>query len=301
MSRKSLILKCCLLVVSLSTLLLLVLAAGSGGARGKTITVDDDGGGDYSKIQDAIHNAEDGDTIRVWEGTYEEHVVVNKTLSLVGNGSETTTIDGGGSGNVVQITVDWINMSGFSVTGSGSSDYPDYDSGIKVEANHSRLFNNNCLNNNYGISFDSSSDSTINNNTCNNNLFGIGLSFSSNCTISNNTCSENNEAGIYLSNSRDSTITNNTCSMNNGAGIELVSSNDNSLIDNICSDNKYGIYLTDSTDVTPSDNAFLGNEKDIQIGPESVEDDGNDFFKIVIFLIIIAWIFVSLVAAIRAW
>jgi len=202
---------------------------------------------------------------------------------------------------VMQITVDWINMSGFSVTGSGSSGNPDYDSGIKVESNHSRLFNNNCSNNLYGIYLYSSSDSTINNNTCNNNLFGIGLSFSSNCTISNNTCSENNEAGIYLSNSRDSTITNNTCSMNNGAGIELVSSNDNSLIDNICSDNKYGIYLTDSTDVTHDDNAFLGNEKDIQIGAESVEDDGNDFFKIVIFLIIIAWIFVSLVAAIRAW
>lgn len=43
-----------------------------------------------------IDNATEGDTIRVYEGTYYENVVVNKTVSLVGNGSEETTIEGGG-------------------------------------------------------------------------------------------------------------------------------------------------------------------------------------------------------------
>ena len=137
-------------------------------AEGKTITVDDDGEADYETIQDAVNASEDGDTIRVWEGTYKENVVVNKTVSLIGNGSESTTIDGGGAGDVVQITVDWVNMSGFSVTRSGSS-RRDYDSGIKVEANHCRFFSNNCSNNEIGIFLYFSIYSTIENNTCTKN------------------------------------------------------------------------------------------------------------------------------------
>ena len=39
----------------------------------KTIYVDDDGGADYTKIQDAIDNASDGDTIFVYEGLYFEN------------------------------------------------------------------------------------------------------------------------------------------------------------------------------------------------------------------------------------
>jgi len=63
---------------------------------GETIIVAKDENGDYDKIQDAIDNTTEGDTIRVWEGTYYENVVVNKMVNLVGNGSEETTIDGGG-------------------------------------------------------------------------------------------------------------------------------------------------------------------------------------------------------------
>jgi len=38
----------------------------------------------YSLIQEAINNATEGDTIFVSSGTYHEHVVVNKTVNLVG-------------------------------------------------------------------------------------------------------------------------------------------------------------------------------------------------------------------------
>ena len=67
--------------------------------RGETITVDDDGGADHTRIQDAIDNATGGDTIRVFNGTYYENVVVDKPVSLIGNDSVNTTIDGGGSGD----------------------------------------------------------------------------------------------------------------------------------------------------------------------------------------------------------
>ena len=101
------------ILFAVGIMILFVTVGNSETARGETIIVAKDGSGDYIKIQDAIDNATDGDELRVYEGTYFENVVVNKTLSLVGNGSEETTIDGGGEGNVVEIISDWCNMSCF--------------------------------------------------------------------------------------------------------------------------------------------------------------------------------------------
>jgi len=55
----------------------------------KTITVKSN-----DSIQKAINSASEGDTILVEAGTYYEQVVVNKTLTLVGEHAETTIIDG---------------------------------------------------------------------------------------------------------------------------------------------------------------------------------------------------------------
>ena len=58
----------------------------SGRTRGDII-VNDDGGGNYTTIQDAVDNASVGDTIFVWAGTYNETVCVNKTVTIIGNGT----------------------------------------------------------------------------------------------------------------------------------------------------------------------------------------------------------------------
>ena len=49
-----------------------------------TIYVDDSGGADYTSIQEAINNAEEGATVYVYMGTYYENIFINKTLSLIG-------------------------------------------------------------------------------------------------------------------------------------------------------------------------------------------------------------------------
>ncbi|MCK4614189.1 MAG: hypothetical protein KAU14_05235, partial [Thermoplasmata archaeon] len=136
---------------------ILVLTLAANETSADTIIVAKDGNGEHDNIQDAIDAATEGDTIRVWEGTYYENVVVNKSVSLIGNGSEETTIDAGGSGSVVKITADWAKMSGFMVTGSGTS-WPD--AGISVESNHNIISKNNCSNNHYGIYLSSSSACT---------------------------------------------------------------------------------------------------------------------------------------------
>ncbi|UCG70754.1 MAG: right-handed parallel beta-helix repeat-containing protein, partial [Thermoplasmata archaeon] len=78
--------------------------------------VDQAGGGNFTTIQDAINNSNDGDTIYVWAGTYLENVVVNKTVSLVGNGSSDTIINGTDFDIGVDVVSDWVNISGFKVT-----------------------------------------------------------------------------------------------------------------------------------------------------------------------------------------
>ncbi len=85
---------------------------------GKTLYVDDDGTSEYTRIQYAVENATDGDTIMVFEGTYNEKLFIGKSVTLIGNGSANTTINAGENGSVVRIMADYVNMSGFRVTGS---------------------------------------------------------------------------------------------------------------------------------------------------------------------------------------
>ena len=290
MPEKSTILRCCLFVVLAAALLLVLLAVGSWRAEGKTITVDDDGEGEYEKIQWAIENATEDDEIRVWDGTYDEDVVVDKRIDLIGNGSETTTINGSGNGDAASITADWVNMCGFSVTGASGL----RDTGILVESDHNTISNNNCPNNGYGIYLTSSLGNTITNNTCSeNNYYGIYLNSSLGNTITNNTCSENNDYGIFLDSSRDCTIesntcsgnnihgislwhssgctiTNNTCSENNRNGIDIGYSSGCTITNNTCSEkNENGIYLLDSWTCTITNNTCSLNNKGIYLTDSS--------------------------------
>lgn len=263
-----------ILIVTVAVLFLVIVVNET---SGETIIVAQDGNGDYDKIQGAIDNADEGDTIRVWEGTYYEHILVNKTVSLEGNGSEETTIDGAERDNVVSITSNWANFNGFRVRGSQGP-----FAGIYIESNNNNIFNNNCSNYYTGIYLLDSSNCTITNNTCekNDNLgiylrdskdctiennfcllnrFGIYIVSSSHCKITNNTCLSNSEDGIGVWYSDYNTIKNNNFSLNNGDGIHLYESSKCTIMNNICWNNFYGIFLDDSQNTTISNNSCSKN------------------------------------------
>ena len=75
-------------------------------ADAETLTVAEDGSEEYTRIQDAINASENGDTVRVLEGTYHENVIVNKSVMVVGDGSEVTVIHGSNEGDVIIITAE---------------------------------------------------------------------------------------------------------------------------------------------------------------------------------------------------
>jgi len=96
------------------------------------IIVDDDGEADFDIIQEAIDNATSGDMIFVRAGIYFEHVIVNKSVSLVGEERDSTIVDGNGTDSVISITANYVRIKGFTVKRGGRG---PYDSGVFV--NHS--------------------------------------------------------------------------------------------------------------------------------------------------------------------
>ena len=185
------------------------------------ITVDDGGLGDYFKVQDAINASKDGDTVFVFNGTYYENVVVNKTINLIGENRENTIIDGNGSGDVILITSGWVNVSGFSVRNSGSKGGIEIDAGFELISGNNSISDSIIYNNKLGFYLYSSNDNSILNNIINSSFFGLYLSMSSNNNIEKNNISDNT-GGITLSSSSN----NNTISINkitgNSGGIGII-------------------------------------------------------------------------------
>ena len=63
-------------------------------ATAHTVTVDANGHGDYRTLKQAVENASTGDEIRVWDGVYgEENININRTLSIIGNGTSSTVVE----------------------------------------------------------------------------------------------------------------------------------------------------------------------------------------------------------------
>jgi len=146
-------------------------------------------GFNYTTIQAAIDDSGtmDGHTIFVEAGTYYEHVVVTKSLLLIGEDQSNTIVNGSALGTVIHIIADSVTVKGFTIT-----------------------------NGNVGIHVDHSSNSIITENNASNNLnidkdyaAGILVSYSSNTNVSDNIVGSNDGRGILVTNSADFTVTNN--------------------------------------------------------------------------------------------
>jgi parallel beta-helix repeat protein len=231
-------------------------------SAGTTLYVNTTGdGGAYTSIQDAINASSDGDTVFVYEGTYNERITINKKITLMGMDQEDTTIDGGWYGNVVNITVDWVNISGFYILGGYFGDnsialfgiqncsisnitiYGNQGSCIYSENSYKITIKNNTLRDTeFGIYITNSSDNLIMNNYLIDNKYGIFLQNSNSINITENNASHSNQYGFYLNHSHNNSIKHNEIRINS-YGIWLNSSHDNHIIDNNATDNWDNIHL----------------------------------------------------------
>jgi len=175
----------------------------------------------FQFIQDGIDHASDGDTVFVFNGGYVEQIEIYKSVNLVGESNEDTIIDGNEKGDVVCITVDSVNISGFTIKNSGNH---WTNAGIRLNSNNSVICENVVSNNNEtAIELSGSSNNTIlNNSIALNSASGISLYDTSNDNeILGNNIAHNGGNGIFLSDSKGTYIVDNNVDSNGDGGIEV--------------------------------------------------------------------------------
>ena len=236
-------------------------------------------------IQAAIDNATTGNTIFVYNGTYTENVIVNRSLTLRGESRDAVTVQANDSDNhVFNVTADMVNISGFTVTGVTGKG----KAGMCLNnADYCNIFDNNFSNNCNGIYLLSSCEhNTLHNNTvnrnedngiylsrsCNNMLlknviskgvYGIHLAYSSNHnTITENVVNLCSSNGIDMTDSDSNQITKNKLNSSTNCGIRMHRSDSNIVADNSFNDNKYGIFTYRSHNNVLTNNTASDNEDD---------------------------------------
>ena len=98
----------------------------------------------YQYIQDGIDAANPSDEIFVSNGTYNENVVANKPVVLIGEDRDSTVIDAGGAGPGIDITADVVTIRRLTVRNSD-------ESGIHVSSNNNVILRNSIRDNFRGI------------------------------------------------------------------------------------------------------------------------------------------------------
>jgi len=201
----------------------------------------------FDKIQDAINKATEGDTIKVFEGTYSENIVINKTsLDVFGEDRSLTTIDASNSGNAVTISNASVDLSSFTIKDSGTV---TDNAVVYINADNCIIYDTIITSGKHGIFINNSNSTKIYINTINsNNGDGIYLNKSHHNEITDNTITSNNN-GIFAYNSSHNTISNNPSIKQNSAnGIFLNETCMNNVIssNNISSNTKNGVFLHDN-------------------------------------------------------
>ena len=129
-------------------IIILILIIGLAGAAKITVGPES---ANYTKIQQAIDNATDGDVIEVHSGIYYENLYVFKPVALLGvdTGKGMPVVDASGAGSVITLATNGTTVKGFNVTGSGHCGCGN--SGILVDSSNNFIVGNEIYKNKYGI------------------------------------------------------------------------------------------------------------------------------------------------------
>ena len=255
---------------------------------GNVLYVGGSGPGNYTKIQDAVDDASDGDMVFVYSGIYYETIFLNKQIDLIGEDRETTILDGerswGNAWNNIRIyDTDYVTISGFSILNcdlsEGAGIYSSADNiiihdnvfsnmyqGIELYSAYGVAISENIIENNAdnGIHIRFSFDNIVIGNTIiANGNDGISIDRSSGNIISENGIKNNVGDGVSISDSPHSIISSNEL-IGNKCGIRLSNSSNNSIAGNVVSHNKYnGICLTGGSSYNViADNRIACNDRE---------------------------------------
>lgn len=216
-------------------------------AAGREIYVDDsfsyprDGTAEhpYLTITEAINLANEGDTIYVFGGTYNESLTINKRISLIGGIDDGPSVISRGAEMkyLVDITADFVTLENFVIKDPGRFITSQYGALVHVSSNNVVLQKNNIS-------------------KC--DLWGIYLDSSDDNTISGNLI--NNTKGVFVSSSNNNVFSSNNISNSSDAGINLRSSKRNILYQNHFKTSTFGLYARDCSNTNITQNTFTKND-----------------------------------------
>jgi nitrous oxidase accessory protein len=147
-------------------------------------------------IQAALYVARPGDLIVVENGTYHEHLKIDKPVTLEGKGRP--VLDATASGSAVTLISDGVILRGFKIINSGGFPRSDpHAAGIRVLSSNNTIFDNLVVNNFVGIRVDEGCNNSICENVVSGNLeWGIILENASNNTIFENHFQDNYQGDV---------------------------------------------------------------------------------------------------------
>jgi parallel beta-helix repeat protein len=231
------------------------------------IVVDNGGNHDYTTIQDAIDNANEGDTIFIKEGIYYEHLIIDKSVYLIGENKETTIIDGSHLGNVVLINADYVMINGLTIRNCGRK---YLNSVLILNESDNSIIVNNIIHAfteehifNSGVVLIASDSNIITGNTIINVTYSIVMALSSSNSINKNTFIGMNPwnsfcGGISIGLSNYNKIYHNRFS-NYGMCFLMQLSKYNEISLNSFEGNDFGIFLFFSNNIRITNNNFIDN------------------------------------------
>jgi parallel beta-helix repeat protein len=198
---------------------------------------------DYGTVQEAINAASPGATIWIAPGIYNESLVINKTITLIGKPGSEPIFNGGGSGIAITIVSSGSGstIAGITITSWDQGIIVQDACGCKIYDNIMSLMNNN------GIVFQGTS--AVNNQVYNNIFQQDAVAVDVTSSSYNNTISQNiikfSTTGLKID-TNGNTICENMIS-NNQLGMSLVNSDNNTIYHNDFVDNTYAIQLSFTT------------------------------------------------------
>lgn len=211
-------------------------------------------------IERWISEARAGDTIRVPAGIYREHLRIDKPISLIADGE--VVIDGGGRGDIIEITAPDVTLRGFTIRHTGI-DLDKENAAIRVTAPRATIEHNTLEDILFGIDLRESPDSRVASNRIGGKALdiarrgdGLRLWRSDRSIIEGNTIHDGRDAILWYSRG---VVVRNNIGYDCRYGLHLMFSDDITIVNNEFRRNSVGIYLMYSAGVELSGNRLIQN------------------------------------------
>jgi parallel beta-helix repeat protein len=164
--------------------------------RGIWLYVGGNGPMNYTTIQDAIDNASDNDTIYVYSGLYNENILINKSLFLIGQDRVTTKILGANGTEIMRLQDCSVELTGFTIEKFNETN----DVGIILtDCWNCYIHENKVTSCGTGLLMGDTDSTVISNNTIFNCTTGMFISVIANIAITHNRIEGNGKgSGILL-------------------------------------------------------------------------------------------------------